>query len=244
MPENTLRPIWTPDDFAQTVRDARRHRGEPAVPCQCESLDCRHKYLMAAAGDRRAMYVGPICDECADTHMAPYVEGSDEHRAHRDAVLDRTLAELEIDDTDDDGDQPVRLGMRPRRARRLTRAIVAAAVVVLVLALGTLWAAQRAEAMPADQCVDQFWLVPFQANRRTICDGPIQPDGSWVRLREFYTPAHDVPLRTYCTSGSYSSSCTTSGGYWQPRTSLGIEAYRVTADTVLADEPGHIGLSA
>ncbi|GFG65785.1 hypothetical protein MKUB_32750 [Mycobacterium kubicae] len=132
--------------------------------------------------------------------------------------------------------------MRPRRARRITKAIVAAAVLVLVLTVGALWAAQRAEAGPAGmQCVDQFWLVPFQANRRTICDGPILPDGSWQRLREFYTPAHDVPLRSYCSGGAYSSTCTYSGGYWQPRTSLGIEAYHVTPDSVLADEPGHIG---
>ncbi|ASR85576.1 hypothetical protein I5G80_gp068 [Mycobacterium phage Krueger] len=77
------------------------------------------------------------------------------------------------------------------------------------------------------------------SSRRLICDGPIQPDGSWMRSREFYIPAHRVPLRTTC-SGSYSVTCTTTGGYFQEERSDGIEVYRVTPETLLADEPPHL----
>lgn len=42
---------------------ARRAAREP-VP---------HGYLARPAGDRNAMYVGPVCDECANGHMAPYI---------------------------------------------------------------------------------------------------------------------------------------------------------------------------
>lgn len=45
--------------------------------CQCEHL-CHetgdgHAYLAVPAGSRRAEFVGPICDECADTHMSIWV---------------------------------------------------------------------------------------------------------------------------------------------------------------------------
>uniref|UniRef100_A0AAU8GRR5 CDGP domain-containing protein n=1 Tax=Mycobacterium phage Pharb TaxID=3136626 RepID=A0AAU8GRR5_9VIRU len=77
------------------------------------------------------------------------------------------------------------------------------------------------------------------SSRRLICDGPLQPDGSWMRSREFYVPAHHVPLRTTC-SGSYSVTCTTTGGYFQERQSDGIEVYPVTPATLLGDEPPHL----
>ncbi|QFG11493.1 hypothetical protein I5G87_gp69 [Mycobacterium phage Ekdilam] len=77
------------------------------------------------------------------------------------------------------------------------------------------------------------------SSRRLICDGPIQPDGSWMRSREFYIPAHRKPLRTTC-SGSYSVTCTTTGGYFQEEVSDGIEVYRVTPETLLGDEPPHL----
>lgn len=91
----------------------------------------------------------------------------------------------------------------------------------------------------APGCISQFWWT-LGSTQRTICDGPIQADGSWHRWREFWTPAHRVPLRTYCSGGSYYSSCSTTGGYFQERTSKGIEDYPVTVATVLHDEPGHI----
>lgn len=46
--------------------------------CQCEHVDHEtlatgHPYMRARAGRRRAEHVGPICDDCADGHLAPYV---------------------------------------------------------------------------------------------------------------------------------------------------------------------------
>ncbi|AJD82297.1 hypothetical protein PBI_KESHU_77 [Mycobacterium phage Keshu] len=87
-------------------------------------------------------------------------------------------------------------------------------------------------------CKVDLWGF-LASSRRAICDGPIRPDGSWERAREFFVPAHRVPLRTTC-SGTYSVTCTTSGGYFQERTSDGVETYVVTPDTVLPDEPGHL----
>jgi hypothetical protein len=100
--------------------------------------------------------------------------------------------------------------------------------------------ATDAHADPLSGCQDDLWIVPFQSTRRVICDGAIRPDGSWLRAREFYTPAHDVPLTTRCSGGVYYSSCTTTGGYFQPRTSQGVETYIVFPDNVLPDEPPHL----
>lgn len=95
----------------------------------------------------------------------------------------------------------------------------------------------RADALSG--CQDDFKLILFQSTRRSICDGELRADGSWLRAREFYTPAHWVPLSTSCY-GTYYISCTSSGGYYQERTSKGVETYVVTPETVLPDEPGHL----
>lgn len=47
-------------------------------PCNCEDRShfdagISHPYLHGTAGDRVAMYVGPVCDFCARTHMAAYL---------------------------------------------------------------------------------------------------------------------------------------------------------------------------
>ena len=41
--------------------------------CQCESSLCRHEYLAVPAGDKVAAYVGPVCTDCADTHLVRFV---------------------------------------------------------------------------------------------------------------------------------------------------------------------------
>ncbi len=69
---------------------------------------------------------------------------------------------------------------------------------------------------------------------RSICDGPLQADGSWVRFRMVWVPAHQVPVRTSC--GTY--ICTTSGGYWQDEQVFEKVKYPVTPDTVVPGEPG------
>ena len=74
---------WTADHF--THRVLKRHAqvslrpvdSPPAHPCECEHTahwtDRDHDYRKAQAGARRARYVGPVCDHCADGHMADYL---------------------------------------------------------------------------------------------------------------------------------------------------------------------------
>jgi len=69
---------------------------------------------------------------------------------------------------------------------------------------------------------------------RSICDGPILADGSWVRYRMVWVPAHQVPVSTYC--GTY--SCSTSGGYYVNEQIVSKEKYPVRPETVLPNEPG------
>lgn len=129
--------------------------------------------------------------------------------------------------------------MRTYHKRAATRFGVAVLSAAALTFTGTAWATD-AHAMPGVsgcQLDSGLWL--FHGTRRSLCDTPVRADGSWSRAREFWTPAHYVPVSTYC-SGSYFISCTTSGGYEVDRASNGIETYVVTPDTVLPDEPGHL----
>jgi hypothetical protein len=81
------------------------------------------------------------------------------------------------------------------------------------------------------------------SQRRTLCDGPISSDGSWSRERTIWRPAHySTPI---CTSrggsSSYSSYTDCSGGYFVNQSVVSNETYPVRPDTVLPDEPGHLG---
>lgn len=111
------------------------------------------------------------------------------------------------------------------------------AVAAAALAAAATITAPAAHALPPN-CVQQPWLYGGLIGRwtvRTICDGPIRPDGSWDRAREFYADETYVPVR--CSWSIYSGSCW--GGYWLPVFDL-FDRYSVTPDTVLPDEPGHI----
>jgi hypothetical protein len=50
-----------------------------AEPCNCEHEDhfmpiaTGHRHMAVPAGERRADWVGAICDTCADGHMAAYL---------------------------------------------------------------------------------------------------------------------------------------------------------------------------
>ncbi len=78
------------------------------------------------------------------------------------------------------------------------------------------------------------------SQRRTLCDGPISSDGSWSRERTIWVPAHySMPI---CIGGHSSSSYTScSGGYMINERLVSDETYPVRPDTVLPDEPGHLG---
>ena len=91
----------------------------------------------------------------------------------------------------------------------------------------------------SDNCTEQFWMMGLRAAERTVCDGPLNPDGSWMRTRSFAAPAFTADGYSVCYSPVY---CT----FTMPREVAAIdqiETYRVTADTVLADEPGYLGLA-
>lgn len=126
--------------------------------------------------------------------------------------------------------------MRPRVLRR--RVAVAAAGIVLA-GTGIGWGAGLAKADPPN-CDTVLWGF-LGSQRRTVCDGPLRADGSWQRARVIWTPAHEVPLSCFTSGGTYFSSTSCSGGYFVNETVNDTDKYPVTPDTVLPDEPGHLG---
>jgi hypothetical protein len=110
-----------------------------------------------------------------------------------------------------------------------------ASPLILATALVAIGIAVAAPAHADAGCQTEGWGL-FKVKQRTLCDGPIRPDGSWTRERTFWIPAHQVPFT--CTYGDYSSSC--SGGYFVDDSLVSDEHYVVTPDTVLPDEPGHL----
>lgn len=121
----------------------------------------------------------------------------------------------------------------------LTR-LLGAVAVAGALTTGALVAPPAASADTLSGCetIRGIWL--FKGTARSICDGERRPDGSWLRAREFWTPAHYVSGRSFCSGGAYYSSCTYTPGYWQDRTSSGVETYVVFDSNVLPDEPPHL----
>ena len=105
--------------------------------------------------------------------------------------------------------------------------------------IASLLTAAPAEAnTPPPGCVSQYWLYGGLFGRgttRTICDGPIQADGSWQRGREFFDAPRYIPMT--CSWGYYGGSCV--GGYWLGEFDL-VDYYVVTPDSILPDEPGWI----
>lgn len=111
----------------------------------------------------------------------------------------------------------------------LTRRLGVGVAALLALAVAAPAAPAHADYDPG--CVNQFWMYGLRGTNRSICDGPIQADGSWMRARSFYSPQ-------YWASGSCSRYYC-SLGYWVPEF-YKQDLYRVTPETVLPDEPGHI----
>lgn len=115
---------------------------------------------------------------------------------------------------------------------------VAGALLVCATTAGIFTPTAHADYNPG--CTSQFWMVGLRATTRTICDGPIQADGTWMRTRTFYAPAHTAAGWSSCYGGLYYSNCF----YTPPRQVpefTETATYPVTATTVLADEPNHIG---
>lgn len=120
--------------------------------------------------------------------------------------------------------------------RKALALVAIGGLIVAAFIIGQALTAPRAGAAPLPaNCQQQPWWrgEAFRLTTRTLCDGPIQADGSWTRARNFYANSYYVPWR--CDR----YGCT--GDYWVPVFDTGVETYRVTPDTVLPDEPGHIG---
>jgi hypothetical protein len=83
-------------------------------------------------------------------------------------------------------------------------------------------------------------LLGLDVQTRTICDTPFRPDGSWGRTRTFWYPAHQVPTRTTCNGGTWSTTCSTYPGYWADVSIIEQLKYDVFPYNVLPDEPGHM----
>lgn len=109
-----------------------------------------------------------------------------------------------------------------------------ASTFATVIGAATVIFAPPASAKPG--CDSVPWGF-FASQVRTLCDGPMRPDGSWSRARVIWVPAHQVPFT--CSYGRYSSSCT--GGYFVDDSVVSAEEYPVTPETVLPDEPGYLG---
>jgi hypothetical protein len=92
-------------------------------------------------------------------------------------------------------------------------------------------------------CVIDLWGF-LGSQRRTICDGPIRADGSWIRGRVVSVPAHYVP-QTYTSncfgSGYVTCSGSSYGGYFQPYVEISEDSYPVNNDDIVPGEPGHLG---
>lgn len=239
MSEPTLRPIWTPEDAAQTACDAAQHVAIPGAPVEPEGMLPFRRPVGATCAS-----CGAWPDERCEAGCLNLMT-DEQQRAHRDSVLDSVIAELGIEESAPfvvysvATPRPTGAHRRPTSpASHFAKMTLAVVVLVLVLVVGVLWAAGRANAL-ATNCQQQPWLYGGLFGRmttRTICDGPIRTDGSWLRNRNFYAPAYDVPVS--CSWTRAGGGC--SGGYRKPVFDTGIETYVVTPETVLADEPGHI----
>jgi len=116
--------------------------------------------------------------------------------------------------------------------------LTAGAALAAALLTASATAAPTASAN-TDNCTSQFWMMGLRGGQRTICDGPLNPDGSWMRTRSFDAPAFTADGYSVCYSAAY---CT----FTMPKQVAAIdqlETYRVTPETVLPDEPGYLGVA-
>jgi hypothetical protein len=82
-------------------------------------------------------------------------------------------------------------------------------------------------------------LLGLNPQIRSICDGPIQPDGWWARARKF---SHPQFVHSSCDGVYYQSGNCPPWLYQDaiPAEEGSIETYIVTPDTIPPGEPGHL----
>ena len=127
--------------------------------------------------------------------------------------------------------------------RSMAGAVLAAAITATGVGLAATSQADAGEpnfgTPPTANCKTDPWGF-LGSQRRTLCDGPISADGSWTRQRTIWAPPHFTS--TFCSSfGSGHSSTSCSGGYYVDQRLISSDTYPVQPDTVLPDEPGHLG---
>jgi hypothetical protein len=83
-------------------------------------------------------------------------------------------------------------------------------------------------------------IFGLQLLTRTMCDGPILADGSWMRHRVIGIPEHYQNAHSSCSSSTYSSNCTYYEAGWVAEQVFEDDFYSVRPETVLPDEPGYI----
>lgn len=125
------------------------------------------------------------------------------------------------------------VGRREIEMRNRILVLMFSATLLPVLAVGA------ASATPVN-CQNAPWGF-LGSQTRTICDGPVRADGSWLRRRVEGWPAHYANPSSSCSGGAYYSNCTYYPGGWVEERDTDDETYVVTPDTVLPDEPGHLG---
>ena len=91
-----------------------------------------------------------------------------------------------------------------------------------------------AQAIPSGTgCERVNWGFLGLTQKRDICDGPRQSDGSWLRTRYIFVPAGYVSASSSC---SY-YSCTYHPGYYHEESTVAFEQYVVFDDNVPPGEP-------
>lgn len=123
---------------------------------------------------------------------------------------------------------------------RLRLATIAVGALMAATGIGGFASPAHANPVPPN-CEKHPWGFLGLTKVRFICDDPIQPDGSWMRTRIIGMPAHYQNASSSCSGSAYYSNCTYYPGGWVEAQIDDNETYSVRADTVLADEPGHLG---
>lgn len=100
--------------------------------------------------------------------------------------------------------------------------------------------AAPAKADTPRQGCERVPLFGLNPQVREICDTPIQPDGSWIRFRQFWHPQY---VHSTCFGEFYQGGCAN----WakdsrdvNPEYRGPVEQYVVTPGTVPEGEPGHL----
>lgn len=104
-------------------------------------------------------------------------------------------------------------------------------LTALVASAVALAAAPSAQAEYDPGCISENSIYGIRPALRTICDGPIEADGSWKRSRTFSARA-DYNVWYTPTFGFEGAPI--------PELQVGPDVYQVWPDAIPFGEPGHI----